>query len=103
VVANSYGRRWHGASGDRPVIIGGVSLFGRSWVNHNAVTGTLVLGVLFNGLVLLNVPSPIQVIIIGAILCRRSNVPTAFFWGRRLRMNSFVKFTSDEKVELLGR
>jgi ribose/xylose/arabinose/galactoside ABC-type transport system permease subunit len=50
------------------VIIGGVSLFGGRGSISNAVTGTLVLGVLFNGLVLLNVPSPIQVIIIGAIL-----------------------------------
>jgi ribose/xylose/arabinose/galactoside ABC-type transport system permease subunit len=50
------------------VIIGGVSLFGGRGSISNAVTGTLVLGVLFNGLVLLNVPTPIQKIIIGAIL-----------------------------------
>jgi putative xylitol transport system permease protein len=50
------------------VVIGGVSLFGGRGSISNAVVGTLVMGVLFNGLVLLNVPSPIQNVVIGAIL-----------------------------------
>ena len=50
------------------VVIGGVSLFGGRGSISNAVVGTLVMGVLFNGLVLLNVPSPIQSVVIGAIL-----------------------------------
>ena len=50
------------------VVIGGVSLFGGRGSVSDAVVGTLVMGVLFNGLVLLNVPSPIQNVIIGAIL-----------------------------------
>lgn len=50
------------------VVIGGVSLFGGRGSIKDAVIGTLVMGVLFNGLVLLNVPAPIQNVIIGAII-----------------------------------
>ncbi|NJC67468.1 ABC transporter permease [Planosporangium flavigriseum] len=50
------------------VVIGGASLFGGRGKISNTVIGTLILGVLFNGLVLLNVSSPIQNIIIGALV-----------------------------------
>jgi ribose/xylose/arabinose/galactoside ABC-type transport system permease subunit len=50
------------------VVIGGASLFGGRGKISNTVIGTLILGVLFNGLVLLNVSSPIQNIIIGALI-----------------------------------
>ena len=50
------------------VVIGGVSLFGGRGSISKTLVGTLVMGVLFNGLVLLNVPSPIQSVIIGAII-----------------------------------
>ena len=50
------------------VVIGGTSLFGGRGKISNTVIGTLVLAVLFNGLVLLNVSSPIQSIIIGIII-----------------------------------
>jgi len=50
------------------VVIGGTSLFGGRGRISNTVIGTLVLAVLFNGLVLLNVSSPIQNIIIGVII-----------------------------------
>lgn len=50
------------------VVIGGVSLFGGRGKVWNAVVGTLVIGVLFNGLVLMNVSAPIQSVVIGAII-----------------------------------
>ncbi|MFV0252859.1 MAG: ABC transporter permease [Beutenbergiaceae bacterium] len=50
------------------VVIGGASLFGGRGKVSQTVIGTLVLGVLFNGLVLLNISSPIQNVIIGFII-----------------------------------
>jgi ribose/xylose/arabinose/galactoside ABC-type transport system permease subunit len=50
------------------VVVGGTSLFGGRGRVHHTVVGTLLIGVLFNGLVLLNVPSPIQQMAIGAII-----------------------------------
>jgi ribose/xylose/arabinose/galactoside ABC-type transport system permease subunit len=50
------------------VVVGGVSLFGGRGKISNTVVGVLVLGVLFNGLVLMNVPAPLQNVIIGLII-----------------------------------
>lgn len=50
------------------VVVGGVSLFGGRGKISNTVIGVLVLGVLFNGLVLMNVPAPLQNVIIGFII-----------------------------------
>jgi ribose/xylose/arabinose/galactoside ABC-type transport system permease subunit len=50
------------------VVIGGTSLFGGRGRLQNTVVGTLIIGVLFNALVLLSVSYPIQQMIIGAII-----------------------------------
>jgi ribose/xylose/arabinose/galactoside ABC-type transport system permease subunit len=50
------------------VVIGGTSLFGGVGSIFGTVTGALLIGVLTNGLVLLNVSSFIQQIVIGVIL-----------------------------------
>jgi len=50
------------------VVIGGTSLFGGIGTIFGTVVGTLLIGVLTNGLVLLNVSSFIQQIVIGVIL-----------------------------------
>jgi ribose/xylose/arabinose/galactoside ABC-type transport system permease subunit len=50
------------------VVIGGTSLFGGRGRLQGTVVGTLIIGVLFNALVLLSVPSPAQQMIIGAII-----------------------------------
>ncbi len=50
------------------VVIGGTSLFGGVGTIFGTVTGALLIGVLTNGLVLLNVSSFIQQIVIGVIL-----------------------------------
>lgn len=50
------------------VVVGGTSLFGGRGRVGDTVVGTLLIGVLFNGLVLLNVPSPVQQMLIGAII-----------------------------------
>ncbi|MCA3573575.1 MAG: ABC transporter permease [Aestuariivirga sp.] len=50
------------------VVIGGTSLFGGSGSIFGTVIGTLLIGVLLNGLVLMNVNSYIQQIIIGVII-----------------------------------
>ena len=50
------------------VVIGGTSLFGGVGGISGTIVGVLLIGVLNNGLVLLNVPSWIQLIIIGLIL-----------------------------------
>lgn len=50
------------------VVIGGTSLFGGSGSIFGTVVGAILIGVLLNGLVLLNVSSYIQQIIIGVII-----------------------------------
>ncbi len=50
------------------VVVGGASLFGGRGRIRDTVAGTLLIGVLFNGLVLTNVPSPIQQMVIGGII-----------------------------------
>jgi inositol transport system permease protein len=50
------------------VVIGGTSLFGGVGTIFGTVIGTILIGVLLNGLVLLNVSSYIQQIIIGVII-----------------------------------
>jgi inositol transport system permease protein len=50
------------------VVIGGTSLFGGTGSIFGTVIGTLLIGVLLNGLVLMNVNSYIQQIIIGVII-----------------------------------
>ena len=50
------------------VVIGGTSLFGGRGKLQNTIVGTLIIGVLFNALVLLSVSSPIQEMIIGGII-----------------------------------
>jgi ribose/xylose/arabinose/galactoside ABC-type transport system permease subunit len=50
------------------VVIGGTSLFGGAGSIFGTVIGTLLIGVLLNGLVLMNVNSYVQQIIIGVII-----------------------------------
>ena len=50
------------------VVIGGTSLFGGSGTIFGTVVGAILIGVLLNGLVLMNVSSYIQQIIIGVII-----------------------------------
>src|ERR1700678_1710838 len=50
------------------VVIGGTSLFGGGGTIFGSVIGTILIGVLLNGLVLMNVSSYIQQIIIGIII-----------------------------------
>jgi inositol transport system permease protein len=50
------------------VVVGGASLFGGRGTVSKTIVGALIIQVLSNGLVMLNVPSPIQQIIIGAII-----------------------------------
>ena len=50
------------------VVIGGTSLFGGIGTIFGTVVGTLLIGVLLNGLVLNNVSSYVQQIIIGVII-----------------------------------
>jgi len=50
------------------VVVGGASLFGGRGRVEKTIIGALIIQVLSNGLVMLNVPSPIQQIIIGAII-----------------------------------
>jgi ribose/xylose/arabinose/galactoside ABC-type transport system permease subunit len=50
------------------VVVGGASLFGGRGTIANSLVGALIIAVLFNGLVMLNVPSPVQQMVIGAII-----------------------------------
>jgi ribose/xylose/arabinose/galactoside ABC-type transport system permease subunit len=50
------------------VVVGGASLFGGRGTVEKTIIGALIIQVLSNGLVMLNVPSPIQQIIIGMII-----------------------------------
>jgi ribose/xylose/arabinose/galactoside ABC-type transport system permease subunit len=50
------------------VVIGGASLFGGRGTVSKTLVGALIIGVLFNGLVMLNVSSPVQQMVIGAII-----------------------------------
>jgi inositol transport system permease protein len=50
------------------VVIGGTSLFGGAGTIFGTVIGTILIGVLLNGLVLMNVSSYIQQIVIGVII-----------------------------------
>jgi len=50
------------------VVVGGASLFGGRGTVGKTIVGALIIQVLSNGLVMLNVPSPIQQIIIGMII-----------------------------------
>jgi ribose/xylose/arabinose/galactoside ABC-type transport system permease subunit len=50
------------------VVVGGASLFGGRGTVGKTIAGALIIQVLSNGLVMLNVPSPIQQIIIGMII-----------------------------------
>ena len=50
------------------VVIGGTSLFGGSGTIFGTVIGSILIGVLLNGLVLMNVSSYIQQIVIGVII-----------------------------------
>ena len=49
------------------VVIGGTSLFGGTGTIFGTVIGSMLIGVLINGLVLMNISSYIQQIIIGVI------------------------------------
>ena len=49
-------------------VVGGASLFGGRGRVSNTIIGALIMGVLFNGLVMLDVPAPIQQMIIGVII-----------------------------------
>ena len=50
------------------VVIGGTSLFGGAGTIFGTVIGSILIGVLLNGLVLMNVSSYIQQIVIGVII-----------------------------------
>jgi ABC-type xylose transport system permease subunit len=49
-------------------VVGGASLFGGRGKITNTIVGALIMGVLFTGLVMLNVPAPIQQMVIGVII-----------------------------------
>ncbi len=50
------------------VVVGGASMFGGRGTVSKTIVGALIIQVLQNGLVMLNVPSPIQQMIIGGII-----------------------------------
>jgi ribose/xylose/arabinose/galactoside ABC-type transport system permease subunit len=49
-------------------VIGGASLFGGRGRISNTIVGAIIMGVLFNGFVMLNVPQPIQQMFVGVII-----------------------------------
>jgi ribose/xylose/arabinose/galactoside ABC-type transport system permease subunit len=49
-------------------VIGGASLFGGRGKISNTVVGAIIMGVLFNGFVMLDVPQPIQQMFVGVII-----------------------------------
>jgi ribose/xylose/arabinose/galactoside ABC-type transport system permease subunit len=49
-------------------VIGGASLFGGRGKISNTIIGALIMGVLFNGFVMLDVPQPIQQMAVGVII-----------------------------------
>jgi ribose/xylose/arabinose/galactoside ABC-type transport system permease subunit len=49
-------------------VIGGASLFGGRGKISNTVIGALIMGILFNGFVMLDVPQPIQQMAVGVII-----------------------------------
>lgn len=49
-------------------VVGGASLFGGRGRISNTIVGALIMGVLFNGFVMLDVPSPIQQMAVGVII-----------------------------------
>jgi len=50
------------------VVVGGASLFGGRGMVSKTMVGALIIGTLFNGLVMLNVSSPVQQMVIGVII-----------------------------------
>ena len=50
------------------VVVGGASLFGGRGKISNTIIGALIMGVLFNGFVMLDVPQPIQQMAVGIII-----------------------------------
>jgi ribose/xylose/arabinose/galactoside ABC-type transport system permease subunit len=50
------------------VVVGGASLFGGRGTVGNTIVGVLLMQILQSGLVMLNIPSPIQQMIVGAII-----------------------------------
>jgi inositol transport system permease protein len=65
------------------VVIGGTSLFGGSGGISGTVVGTVLIGVLLNGLVILNVSPYIQQIVIGVIIVLAVAFDTLAKSGRR--------------------
>jgi ribose/xylose/arabinose/galactoside ABC-type transport system permease subunit len=49
-------------------VIGGASLFGGRGKISNTIVGAIIMGVLFNGFVMLDVPQPIQQMFVGVII-----------------------------------
>jgi ribose/xylose/arabinose/galactoside ABC-type transport system permease subunit len=49
-------------------VIGGASLFGGRGAVSNTIVGAVIMGVLFNGFVMLDVPQPIQQMFVGIII-----------------------------------
>jgi ribose/xylose/arabinose/galactoside ABC-type transport system permease subunit len=65
------------------VVIGGTSLFGGRGKLPGTVVGTLIVGVLFNALILLNVSYPVQQMIIGGIIIAAVWLDTVLQRGAR--------------------
>jgi ribose/xylose/arabinose/galactoside ABC-type transport system permease subunit len=63
------------------VVVGGASLAGGRGRIRDSVLGALLIGILFNGLVLLDVPSPVQQMLIGAIIVAAVALDTALRGG----------------------